>query len=239
METQLQPNVTSIDLISVDQSIGQIAIEVPGATAIFRRLKLDYCCGGQVSLQQAAAQKGLDANAVVAELSAFPSVHSLPAETDTERLIEQILTRYHAVHRVQLPELIRMATRVEIVHGDNPLVPAGLASLLETAEQELMLHMEKEESILFPLLRAGSNPFVVHPIAVMRTEHVQHGAMLEKIAELTCDMAPPEGACTTWRALYAGIRQLSDDLVNHIHLENNILFARFDGTLPTALECPS
>ena len=37
-------------------------------------------------------------------------------------------------------------------------------------------------------------------------------------------MPRPQGACNTWRALYAGIAQLNDDLINHIHLENNVLF---------------
>lgn len=48
-------------VLSADQALGQIAVQLPGATAIFRRLKLDFCCGGQVSLTQAAADKGLDA----------------------------------------------------------------------------------------------------------------------------------------------------------------------------------
>ena len=54
--------------LSADQQIGQIAVQLPGATAVFRRLKLDFCCGGQVPLATAAAEKGLDVNAVLSEL---------------------------------------------------------------------------------------------------------------------------------------------------------------------------
>lgn len=153
--------------------------------------------------------------------------------TEPAALIDHVLTRYHAVHRAQLPDLICMAQRIEAVHRENPLVPAGLADLLETMQQELLSHMEKEEAILFPMLQAGGNPFVRQPIAMMRAEHVDHGAMLEKLAARTNDATPPEGACNTWRALYAGIAQFHDDLINHIHLENNLLFAQFD-TLQTA-----
>jgi regulator of cell morphogenesis and NO signaling len=53
--------------LSEQQSIGQIAVQLPGATAIFRRLKLDFCCGGQTRLAVAAAEKGLDIQAVMAE----------------------------------------------------------------------------------------------------------------------------------------------------------------------------
>lgn len=143
-------------------------------------------------------------------------------------LIDHILARYHEVHRAQLPELIRMARRVEAVHRDNPNVPAGLADLLETMEGELLMHMQKEEDILFPLIKSGGISSVAGPIRVMRAEHTEAGAELEKIAELTHDATPPAGACNTWRALYAGIAQFSEDLMNHIHLENNVLFPQFE-----------
>ena len=69
---------------------------------------------------------------------------------------------------------------------------------------------------------------VVHPIGMMRHEHVGHGAQLERLAELTTQHQPPTGACNTWRALYAGTARLAEDLVEHIHLENNLLFPVFE-----------
>ena len=143
-------------------------------------------------------------------------------------LIDHILKRYHDVHRVQLPELIRMARRVEAVHRDNPLTPAGLADALQAMEQELLAHMHKEEAVLFPMLRTGGNAFVPQPIAMMRLEHLEHGETLERLAQLTDDMTAPAGACNTWRALYTGLAQLRDDLIDHIHLENNVLFPQFE-----------
>jgi regulator of cell morphogenesis and NO signaling len=211
-----------------DQALGQIAVQLPGATAVFRRLKLDFCCGGQVSLRQAAQDKGLNLDGVVEELSRLDRSDEAPATVAPAPLIDHILSRYHEVHRAQLPELIRMARRVEAVHRDHPLVPTGLADRLEAMEAELQDHMQKEETILFPLLKAGGNPFVVHPIGVMRAEHTSHGETLEQLAALTHDATPPIGACNTWRALYAGIAQLTDDLINHIHLENNVLFPQFE-----------
>lgn len=210
------------------QAIGQIAVQLPGATAVFRRLKLDFCCGGQISLRQAAGDKGLDLQAVVDELSALQRPSDLPDQGTPTELIEHIIARYHEVHRAQLPELIRMARRVEAVHRDNPNTPHGLADALETMEQELLTHMHKEEAVLFPMLRAGGNSFVSQPITMMRHEHNDHGEALEHLAQLTNDITPPMGACNTWRALYTGLAQLREDLINHIHLENNLLFPRFE-----------
>ncbi len=211
-----------------DQALGQIAVQLPGATAVFRRLKLDFCCGGQISLRQAAQDKHLDLAALLAELAGLERGDMSPQSTDATTLIDHILERYHAVHREQLPELIRMARRVEAVHREHPDVPVGLAVLLEGIEAEMLDHMQKEENVLFPMLKSGGNPFVVQPIGMMRTEHIGHGQQLDRLNALTHDATPPQGACNTWQALYAGIAQLNDDLINHIHLENNVLFPQFE-----------
>lgn len=231
MNARLQSTEPEKFALNADLAIGHIAVELPGATAVFRRLKLDFCCGGQISLAKAAADKNLDVQAILAELARLERTDAAPTVTEPVALIDHILARYHEVHRVQLPELIRMARRVEAVHRDNPHVPTGLANHLETMEQELLSHMQKEELILFPMLKSGGNPFVNQPIGMMRLEHIDHGVALDHLLSLTHDATPPAQACNTWRALYAGIGQLREDLINHIHLENNLLFPQFEAAV--------
>jgi regulator of cell morphogenesis and NO signaling len=211
------------------QSLGSLAVQIPGATAVFRKLKLDFCCGGQQSLEKACADKQLDVNNVLGEIRALQHQQAMPTTPSAGELIDHILQRYHEVHRQQLPELVRMARRVEAVHRDHPQVPRGLAEHLETMERELLEHMAKEEQILFPLLKQGGHPMVMHPIGMMRHEHVSHGAQIERLAELTRQHQPPAGACNTWQALYAGTARLTEDLIEHIHTENNLLFPAFEG----------
>lgn len=222
------PSEVSLAGPRAQQSLGEIAVALPGATAIFRRLKLDFCCGGQVPLQEACLAKGLDVDALLTELAALERDDTTPVTQDPGVLVDHIVQRYHEVHRAQLPELVRMARRVEAVHRDHPQVPVGLSAHLERMEAELQEHMAKEEGLLFPMLKTGGHPGVVHPIAVMRHEHTDHGEHLESLAALTNDHTPPAGACNTWRALFAGTAQLTDDLINHIHLENNVLFPAFE-----------
>ncbi|TCZ55988.1 iron-sulfur cluster repair protein YtfE [Roseicella aquatilis] len=208
------------------RSVAEIAAALPGATAVFRRHKLDFCCGGGAALAEAAAARGADLSTVEAELAALvPDTAAAPAET--EALIALIETRFHATHRRELPELVRLARRVESVHGDNPAAPHGLAELLAGIAAELEDHMQKEEQVLFPLMRQGGHPMIGHPISMMRHEHDSHGAQLRTLEALTTGGVPPAGACNTWRALYAGTRKLADDLMEHIHMENNVLFPRF------------
>jgi regulator of cell morphogenesis and NO signaling len=211
-----------------DRSLADIAASLPGATRIFRRHKLDFCCGGRISLADAAEAKGLTLAELESDLAGVAAL-ALPPERPeaTDALITLIENRYHAVHRRELPELVRLAKRVEAVHRENPAVPHGLAARLERMVLELEDHMQKEEQILFPLMRRGGHPMISQPIYVMTAEHDDHGEHLRELERLTNDFEPPEGACTTWRALYAGAQKFAEDLVNHIHIENNVLFSRF------------
>lgn len=144
--------------------------------------------------------------------------------SDITRYIEKT---YHARHREELPRLAALAAKVERVHSDSPEVPAGLADLLHRMIGELEVHMKKEELILFPAIRNGGAPGIANPIAAMRGDHDQHGASISHILELTRGLTPPEDACGSWRALYAGLEDFICELEAHIKLENEVLFPRF------------
>jgi len=48
--------------MSIDSAttVRQLANEIPGATRVFEKLKIDYCCGGNKPLVEACASAGLD-----------------------------------------------------------------------------------------------------------------------------------------------------------------------------------
>lgn len=210
-----------------EQPIGQLACALPGATRIFHQHKLDFCCGGHVSLREAAAKRGVDLAALLKQLEPLQGGETQIRDwrsAPTAELIDYILRRYHERHREEIPELIRLARRVEHVHAARPDCPAGLADHLDAMFQELLSHMMKEEQVLFPMLLAGREAEAQSPISMMRYEHDQHGEALARLEALTDDITAPADACNTWRALYAGLAKLREDLMQHIHLENNILF---------------
>lgn len=210
----------------LESRLGDIATQLAGATRIFRQYKLDFCCGGHITLEEALSNKGLDPAPILEQLSAL--TRRAPDQDWSNKpaaeLVDYIYQNFHLLHREQLPELLRMARRVEAVHGDKPGCPVGLAAHLEHMAIELESHMQKEEQILFPLLKQGLNAQASGPIHVMQHEHDDHGEALQKVIDLTDDMTPPAHACNTWRALYLGLDTLRNDLMDHIHLENNVLF---------------
>ena len=147
---------------------------------------------------------------------------------DPVALTRHIEARYHQRHREQLPPLVEMAERVEMIHFGDEDVPEGLSDLLRRMTGEMEVHMKKEESILFPAIRSGGGPGIENPIAVMRADHDDHDRDIAEIRRLTRNLTLPDGACGTWTALYSGLAEFIDDLSEHMRLENNVLFPHFE-----------
>ncbi|MGH9565605.1 MAG: hemerythrin domain-containing protein, partial [Candidatus Angelobacter sp.] len=108
-----------------------------------------------------------------------------------------------------------------------------------TVSGELTSHMRKEEMVLFPYIKrleeaadAGRRvprpPFgtIRNPVRMMELEHEAAGDLLEQISKKSSDYTPPAEACFSYKALYTALKEFAEDLHQHVHLENNILFPR-------------
>jgi regulator of cell morphogenesis and NO signaling len=215
------------ELMARGATVGEIAANLPGATAVFRRFGMDFCCKGNVALADSARERGIALADVERALAALDNAAPSAAPQESAALVDHIISRYHDTHRRELPELIQLARKVEKVHAKRSDVPRGLGDLLERMSIELQQHMAKEELILFPAMKQSMAAGLDMPIARMRHEHDDHGAHLRELDRLTNGLTVPADGCRTWQALYAGLAKLVDDLMEHIHLENNVLFPRF------------
>lgn len=220
-----------MESVTARSTVGRIAAELPLATRVFARHRIDFCCGGGRPLADVCRESGIDVDSLLDEIR-----RELDGRCDTgERwseaaladLIDHILSTYHASLREELPRLREMAVKVVRVHGDkDPERFAELLAVYEGLEAELDEHMMKEEQILFPMIREGHGDMASGPVSVMEMEHASAAAALRRLRELTNDYDVPAEACNTWRALWHGLAALEEDLHRHIHLENNILFPR-------------
>lgn len=156
----------------------------------------------------------------------IPDVRAVVPQT-APALIRHVLS-FNETYRREFPELLRLARRVEAVHRGHPDVPRGLSLALGDLQFELETHLAREEVILFPMMRGGTDPSMVHTIARMRDEHAQHLVRLQAIEELSNHGIAPAGACPSWLALCAGVRKLVDGLREHIRLEDDVLFPKFE-----------
>lgn len=210
-----------------DRTVAAFAASLPGAAEVFRRHGISFCCGGHFSLQEAANDVGVRVEALREELQALIDDADRDAPDDTSLLISHILGRYHETHRAELEWLIPLAQKVERVHAQHPEAPLGLAAALGRLQQDLEEHMRKEEQVLFPIMQAGAGETLRVPIARIREEHEAEGFHIREIEHITHGLSLPQGACNSWRALYAGIEKFAADVVAHIYLEKTKLFPRF------------
>lgn len=213
-----------------EPTLAALATRFPSATTVFHRHQLDFCCKGRRPLREACAEKGLDAGAVLAEIDAAEASRHQPVERWDERPLDELILHlvghYHERLRVELPQLIEMAAKVEAVHADKEHCPRGLAAHLQDIHVAVLEHLAKEEEILFPMVLAGHGARAHGPVHCLESEHDDHGENLQRTRELTGDLTPPPNACTTWRSLYLRLEALEAELHEHIHLENNVLFPR-------------
>ena len=217
--------------INTQSKVADIAIAYPLATRVLFRHGIGYCCEGGKSLQEACEKKSLETELIIAEiqkeLAKSEAAEKSWDEAPLDELIDHILAVYHEPLKEELPRLQQMAERVEYVHGEKmPLVLPEIAKVVIALRAELEQHMQKEEQILFPLVKQGEKVMIDCPIKVMEQEHESADAALQRLRELTNNYQVPVGACNTWSALWHGLAALEQDLHQHIHLENNILFPR-------------
>ncbi|MFG0284985.1 MAG: iron-sulfur cluster repair di-iron protein [Phycisphaerales bacterium JB039] len=223
--------------MSLEQTtVGTLVAEQPGRSRVLEKLGIDYCCGGKLPLEEACRKRGLDPAAVVAQLREADET-GRPGEVDAAamglaELADHIEQAHHAWLREELPRLDGMTKKVSAVHGESEPRLREVREAFCALREEMFSHMQKEEQILFPAIRAlergepapmGS---VAGPIAQMEHEHEQAGGALAAIRAATDDFEPPAWACGTYRAMLAGLADLEADMHRHIHKENNVLFPR-------------
>lgn len=203
-----------------ERTVGELAASLPGATAVFREFRLDFCCGGDVPLAQAAAKRGADLELLVARLARLSDDSGSAVPESDDELLALIGSRYQALAGQDLPEFIRLSRKVEAVHANSPAVPRGLAQTLAEIHQALQSHVEAENAALS---RDGVEPSTLAPF---REDHARLGEQLRRIETITGDFQLPPEACRSWQALYLGTQKLVEDVMDYIHLEGNVLYPR-------------
>lgn len=227
----------------VNQTVREIAIEHPATVRVFESLGIDYCCGGKRSLQDACQRAGVPVERALDLLAAVKE----DSTTDTanwggasaQELTRHIVGQHHSYVRSETPRLTTMFEKVVSRHGHAHPELASIRDLFKALTEELSVHMQKEENVLFPYLeqmesavaRGAAPPpaffgSVEMPISRMLADHDDAGELLAKIRALSGEYQAPDSACPTYRALYHGLEEFERDLHHHVHLENNILFPR-------------
>ena len=224
------------------ETVGQIAAKDIRKAEVFKKLGIDFCCGGKKSLRQACEEKGLDL--VVVE-SALENINETSKSSENynrwnpDFLADYIFNKHHQYYYDEAPVIHELLEKVANHHGERFPELLQVYKLYTNLTQELNAHFAKEEKILFPFIKG-----LVHakqtgnveelrdqfslagPVKMMETDHDAAGEILAALSEITDHYTPPADACNSFQFLYRKLKELDEDLHQHIHLENNILFPK-------------
>lgn len=217
------------------QTIARLVLDHSECAEVFQRNRIDYCCRGDMSIEEAAREKGLDVDALVGELTRAIEERrgrptSDPRELSTPDLLEHIVAKHHVYLRKALPLVRTLAAKVSRVHGGkNPKLRELDAAVGELVDS-LLPHLEEEERDLFPALAStSSDPArVAKLIATMMEDHLEVATLLERIRDAADDFTAPDWACNSYRTLFAELEGIEGDTFVHVHLENHVLRPRFE-----------
>jgi len=230
--------------VIVEKTVRELALETSSATRVFEKLGIDYCCGGNKSLEEACRAAKLPLEQVQSALAAAEQQSHAASDRDWQRepladLIAHISATHHKFVREEIVRLGPLFEKVCGVHGKNHPELLHIQAVFRGLAQELTTHMMKEEMVLFPYIARMEEaviqrepvlpaPFgtVANPVAMMEHEHDSAGNALRAMHSASNGYTAPEGTCVSYQALYRALADFEADLHQHIHLENNILFPR-------------
>lgn len=232
-------------MLDPTKTVRELALQIPNATRIFEKMKIDYCCGGDKSLQEACDSAGVKVAELellfeqAAESAAPPNgLPDFQSLTLTD-LIGHILAKHHVYTKEEMVRLQSLIEKVIGAHGENHPELRNIGDVFQEMCADLTPHMAKEENVLFPYLEeleasflqnrpAPFAPFgtVKNPVRMMMMEHDTVGDLLRELRALSSDYAVPADGCISYQTLYQALEAFEKDLHQHIHLENNILFPR-------------
>lgn len=226
-----------------EQIIGGLVAQNYKTASVFKKYKIDFCCNGNRSISEACERKNINPGPLLKELQEIineKSETSIDFNTwEPDLLADYIEKKHHRYVVSKIQEITPYLNKVVKVHGDHNPELKEIEILFHQSANELLQHLQKEEKILFPFIRDMVNAkingktimqahfgTVENPINMMKHEHENEGERFSKISELSNQYTPPTHACNTYRVTFSLLKEFEDDLHQHIHLENNILFPK-------------
>ncbi|PNH23547.1 iron-sulfur cluster repair di-iron protein ScdA [Staphylococcus haemolyticus] len=221
-------------MITNESIVAEIVTDIPLSADIFRKYGIDFCCGGNISINEAVKNKKVDAETLIDEINELPNHDQGNINVkylDAPSLIQYIQSRYHETIREEFKNLSPYVTKIAKVHGPNHPFLIQLQDLYHQYRDGMLEHMAQEDEHDFPaLIKLSRGEQVDHSSDIIQSlvdDHTQTGQLLEDMRELTNQYQPPSEACQTWRLVYHRLENLERETHEHVHLENHVLFNKF------------
>ena len=145
-------------MLSLNKTVRDVALELPQATRVFEKLKIDYCCGGDQPLGEACVTAGVaidNLERLLEEAGQTQIEGSSPRDfqkATLSELINHILDKHHVFTKEEMVRLEALLAKVIAAHGENHSELPAIGVLFHHLCADLKPHMFKEEQILFPYI---------------------------------------------------------------------------------------
>jgi regulator of cell morphogenesis and NO signaling len=221
----------------LNKTLSQIVTENYQAAYVFEKYGLDFCCKGKRQLKDACEEKQISIDSLLNEINIVLSAKPIGPDFNNMSLMEltgYVVRVHHTYVKKNAHKILAYVTKVAAKHGDRFPYMIEVCKLFSEVQEEMMQHMFKEEKILFPRISQLELPdkpstsidFLQAPIDVMEHEHDHAGSLMQQIRVLTNNYQAANDACTTHRLTFTALKDFEEDLHQHVHLENNILFPK-------------
>lgn len=214
-------------------------------SAVFRKYGIEFCCAGRIPLKAACELNGIDKETIKQELNDAIRNIQIPNSLDFNSwdinfLIDYIRNIHHAYLTRHIPEIADLVERFADEHKKKYAWLPDLLRSFRELKKTILPHLEHEEQVIFPYIRQIAHayryrePYAALLVRTLRKpveemmdrEHEEIASYLHRARLLTSNYAIPVNACVTHKVCFLKLRELDNDLVQHTHLENNILFPR-------------
>ncbi len=223
--------------------ISEIVSQNLKAAEIFEDYDIDFCCGGDKTLNEACEEKDIPPEYIKKDLENVMNTND--SETvwinnlNLSELAEYIVKRHHSYIRENITPIRQYLEKICKVHGENHPELFTVKKEFFEASDALLDHLKEEEKSIFPvidqLVQAKNESRYIYapcfgivsdPIKQMREDHLREGERFDELAEMTDNFTVPDDGCNTFKLTYERLKEFNSDLHKHIHLENNILFSK-------------
>ena len=229
--------------IKDDSFVADLVIQDYRTSSIFRKYEINYCCEGKLTLQLVCERRSLDTEKVKKEL--VDAVRDIEVSNSTNFnqwsdhfLVDYIINVHHAYLLTNLPDILDTLARPAVGFNHEHTMPDNLLEAVYELRDHLLPHLEEEEKIIFPYIKQIAHAYENHePYAALlvRTlrkpvENVTNqeyiSKSLRRLREMTNNYTPVSNANLLHKVIFFKLKEMDNDLVQHIHLESNILFPK-------------
>ncbi|PWT77582.1 MAG: hypothetical protein C5B59_03665 [Bacteroidetes bacterium] len=213
--------------------------------SVFRKYGIDFCCGAKLPLEAACNIRGIDADAVKDDLERVTQNLTVSNMLRFDKwglgfLADYIVHIHHDYLRAILPEAMESLKSFTKGHQKKYGYLLELTDIFCSLANEMLVHIAQEEEVIFPYIKQIEHAYenresyasllvrtLSKPVEDMRThEHEVIVRSLNRIRELTNNYESPANACTSHKVNLLTLEEIDNDLIQHLHLENNILFPK-------------